>query len=54
MQPGDSLEAFKQGFANARFRLYTHELICNPDVYAHLSEGGPHAGYFPAYRAPRR
>ncbi|WNG39983.1 GNAT family N-acetyltransferase [Archangium violaceum] len=54
MHPGDSLEAFKRGFANASFRLYTHELICNPEVYAHLSAGGPHGDYFPAYRAPRR
>jgi GNAT acetyltransferase-like protein len=53
MQPGDSLEAFKRGFANASFRLYTHELICDPAVYAHLSAGGPRSDYFPAYRAPR-
>lgn len=54
MQPGDSLEAFKRGFANASFQLYTHELICDPQVYAHLSEGGLHSDYFPAYRATRR
>ncbi|WNG20612.1 GNAT family N-acetyltransferase [Cystobacter fuscus] len=54
MQPGDSLEAFKRGFANASFQLYTHELICDPAVYAQLSEGGLSSNYFPTYRAPRR
>jgi hypothetical protein len=54
IQPGDSLEEFKRGFANASFRLHTHELICKPEVYAQLSEGNPDEGYFPAYRASRR
>ncbi|WP_375765470.1 GNAT family N-acetyltransferase [Archangium gephyra] len=54
IQPGDSLEEFKRGFANAVFRLQTHEIICDPEVYAALSGGHPGEGYFPAYRAPRR
>jgi hypothetical protein len=54
IQPGDSLEEFKRGFANAIFRLHTHEILCNPEVYAELSGGRPGEGYFPAYRAPRR
>lgn len=54
VQPGDSLEAFKRGFANMSSHLHTHEIICEPAVYARLSEGISAEGYFPAYRAPRR
>ncbi|WP_224367210.1 GNAT family N-acetyltransferase [Hyalangium versicolor] len=53
VRPGDGLEEFKQGFANAKSSLHTHEIICNPEVYAHLSAGRTASGYFPAYRAPR-
>jgi hypothetical protein len=53
VQPGDSLEEFKRGFANASSCLYTHEIICDPVVYASLSEGYDNGDYFPAYRAPR-
>ncbi|WP_244224311.1 GNAT family N-acetyltransferase [Corallococcus sicarius] len=53
LRPGDSLEQFKRGFANASARLYTHELICQPTVYAHLSQGRTGGDFFPAYRAPR-
>jgi hypothetical protein len=53
VQPGDSLEEFKRGFANTSSRLYTHEIICDPAVYARLSEGLSVGDYFPAYRAPR-
>lgn len=53
VQPGDSLEEFKRGFANTSSRLYTHEIICHPAVYARLSEGHTAGDYFPAYRAPR-
>ncbi|WP_164019459.1 GNAT family N-acetyltransferase [Pyxidicoccus trucidator] len=52
MQPGDGLEAFKRGLSNMRSRLYTHEIICKPEVYARLTEGDGDGGYFPAYRAP--
>ncbi|MDY7228116.1 GNAT family N-acetyltransferase [Hyalangium rubrum] len=54
MQPGDSLEDFKRGFANTSARLYTHEIICEPSVYARLSEGHTDGNYFPAYRAKLR
>ncbi|RKH05029.1 GNAT family N-acetyltransferase, partial [Corallococcus sp. CA053C] len=53
LQPGDGLEDFKRGFANASTRLHTHEVICEPAVYARLSEGSPHQDFFPAYRSPR-
>jgi hypothetical protein len=53
VRPGDSLEEFKRGLANTSSRLYTHELICEPTVYAHLSEGRTASDFFPAYRAPR-
>jgi hypothetical protein len=51
MQPGDSLEEFKRGLANASSRLHTHELICQPEVYARLAAGRADRGYFPVYRA---
>ncbi|MFL5343474.1 MAG: GNAT family N-acetyltransferase [Hyalangium sp.] len=53
IQPGDSLEWFKRGFANASAHLYTHEIVCDPAVYASLSAGRAQTDYFPAYRAPR-
>ncbi|WP_233582899.1 GNAT family N-acetyltransferase [Corallococcus sp. CA053C] len=53
VRPGDGLEQFKRGLANASSRLCTHELICEPAVYAHLSEGRTGSDFFPAYRAPR-
>ena len=53
LQPGDGLEDFKRGFANASTRLHTHEVICEPGVYARLSEGCPDRDFFPAYRGPR-
>jgi len=54
IQPGDSLEEFKRGFANASARLYTHEIICEPEVYARLSGDTSEVDYFPAYRARQR
>ncbi|CAM3760659.1 GNAT family N-acetyltransferase [Corallococcus soli] len=53
LQPGDGLEDFKRGFANASTRLHTHEIVCEPGVYSSLSEGLPAGTFFPAYRAPR-
>ncbi len=56
MQPGDGLEAFKRGISNQSSRLYTHEIICKPEVYgalAKVEEGGGDGAYFPAYRASR-
>jgi hypothetical protein len=49
---GDSLDKFKQGFANARAPWYTHEVICDPAAYGELASraGQPPDGFFPAYR----
>ncbi|RKH56325.1 GNAT family N-acetyltransferase [Corallococcus aberystwythensis] len=54
LQPGDGLEDFKRGFANASGRLHTHEIVCDAAAYAALSDGHPGGGFFPAYRAPHR
>ena len=53
IEPGDSLDAFKQGFANATAPFRTHEIVCDPEAYERLSagSGGPE-GFFPRYRAP--
>nr|WP_242588514.1 GNAT family N-acetyltransferase [Corallococcus macrosporus] len=53
VKPGDSLEQFKRSLSNASSRLHTHELICEPELYALLSEGHAGGDFFPAYRAPR-
>ncbi|MBN8472460.1 GNAT family N-acetyltransferase [Corallococcus exiguus] len=53
VRPGDGLEQFKRSFANATSRLHTHEIICEPSVYARLSAGQDDTGFFPAYRAQR-
>jgi hypothetical protein len=49
---GDSLEAFKRGFATATAPFRTHEVICDPGAYEELSAGVDAEGFFPAYRAP--
>lgn len=52
VEPGDSLDAFKRGFANRTERFVTHEVICDPDAYERLSAGrDAPPGFFPAYRA---
>ena len=53
VRPGDSLEMFKRGFANASSRFYTHEIICDPAIYASLAAGRTQTDYFPLYRAPQ-
>jgi hypothetical protein len=53
LRPGDGLEDFKRGFANASAHIQTHEIICEPAVYALLSEGHLATGFFPAYRGQR-
>jgi hypothetical protein len=54
VRPGDGLETFKRGFANAELGFVTHEVVADPGAYAELT--GPNApeagGFFPAYRAP--
>jgi hypothetical protein len=50
--PGDSLDEFKRGFANAEAPWHTHELVCDPAAYEELSAaaGAAPEGFFPAYR----
>lgn len=50
--PGDSLEAFKKGFANTELPFRTHEIVCDPDAYRDLVGGREDTGFFPLYRAP--
>jgi hypothetical protein len=50
--PGDGLEAFKRGFANAEVPFHTHEIVCDAGLYARLSQGREDSGFFPIYRAP--
>jgi hypothetical protein len=52
MKPGDGLEDFKRGFANAELPFFTHEIVCDPAAYSTLSEGRRDSGFFPLYRAP--
>jgi hypothetical protein len=49
--PGDSLDKFKQGFANSTAAFRTHEIVCDPEAYDKLSAGRDAEGFFPAYRA---
>jgi hypothetical protein len=51
VRPGDGLEAFKRGFANAELPFHTHEVICEEQEYARLSGERPQGAFFPAYRA---
>ena len=51
MRPGDSLEAFKKGFANAELPFRTHEIVCDRANYERLSADRPQSGFFPRYRA---
>jgi hypothetical protein len=51
VEPGDGLERFKRGFANAALPFNTHEIVCDRDEYARLSAGIDAGGFFPAYRA---
>ncbi|HET8592140.1 MAG TPA: GNAT family N-acetyltransferase [Solirubrobacterales bacterium] len=52
VSPGDSLDRFKRGFANASAAFRTHELVCDPPAYQDLSRSaGAPEGFFPAYRA---
>jgi hypothetical protein len=51
VEPGDGLERFKRGFANAELPFHTHEIVCDPDEYARLAAGAEAVGFFPAYRA---
>ena len=52
--PGDGLDRFKRGFANAELPFRTHEVIADPEAYERLSGPGRLPGdassFFPAYR----
>ena len=52
VKPGDGLERFKRGFANAELPFITHEIVCDPEAYERLAAGRDAGGFFPAYRAP--
>jgi len=54
VKPGDGLEDFKRGFANAELPFFTHEIVCDPAAYANLSQDREDSGFFPLYREPRR
>jgi hypothetical protein len=51
VEPGDGLESFKRGFANAELPFRSHELVCDRSAYERLGGAGG-GGFFPAYRAP--
>ena len=51
VEPGDSLDDFKRGFATGQAPWHTHELICDPGAYEELSAGKDAGEFFPAYRA---
>jgi hypothetical protein len=53
VEPGDSLDEFKRGFANAEASFRTHEVVCDPGAFAELCERAAPApeGFFPPYRA---
>ncbi|MEO8091846.1 MAG: GNAT family N-acetyltransferase [bacterium] len=51
LRQGDGLEDFKRGFANSELPFVTHEVVCDPAAYEHLSHGRDAGGFFPAYRA---
>ena len=51
VRPGDGLEDFKRGFANAELPFRTHEIVCDPRAYAELTQGRGKTDFFPAYRA---
>ena len=53
VEPGDSLDSFKRGFANAEAPFLTHEIVCDAGAYEGLggSPSGPGESFFPAYRA---
>jgi GNAT acetyltransferase-like protein len=50
-RPGDSLEAFKRGFANREEPFHTHEIVCDPGAYEELIAGRDDTGFFPLYRS---
>jgi hypothetical protein len=51
IHPGDGLDEFKRGFANAELEFFTQEVVCDPVAYAQLTGDHDAADFFPAYRA---
>jgi len=51
---GDGLEDFKRGFANAELPFHTHEIVCDTERYAELTDGLEDSSFFPLYRMPKR
>lgn len=51
VRPGDGLEDFKRGFANAELPFHTHEIVCDREAYRKLAAGREEPGFFPVYRA---
>jgi Acetyltransferase (GNAT) domain len=51
LTPGDGLERFKRGFANAGAAFRVHRVVCDIRAYARLAPEGAPEGFFPAYRA---
>jgi hypothetical protein len=51
IEPGDGLDEFKRGFANAEAEFFTQEIVCDPVAYAELSGDRDAGAFFPAYRA---
>jgi GNAT acetyltransferase-like protein len=52
IQPGDSLDSFKRGFATSTAPFRTHEIVCDRGAYEQLGSGmDATEGFFPAYRA---
>ena len=51
VRPGDALDHFKRGFANAAAPFRTYELVCDRQAYDELSAGRPESGFFPLYRS---
>ena len=51
VRPGDGLEDFKRGFANAELPFSTHEIVCDGAAYERLCKGRAPTDFFPAYRA---
>jgi hypothetical protein len=51
-KPGDSLDLFKQGFANTTASFLTSNTVTNAQAYGMLCGKGAREDFFPAYRAP--
>lgn len=59
LEPGDGLERFKRGFANAEAPFRAHEVVCDSEAYSGLvaareqgSDGESAGAFFPTYRRP--